>query len=165
MSLSEAGPPCCCRTSARTQHHARQSPYESDGELVTDETGALTVDAEVVVVSDATDSGGDDEADDAADDSLDGGSELGDDDDDEEDGALDVGGHGLVDVLGVPGVPGAEEAHADGELEDGDVGVDGEVGGDTVTEGLAGFTGGGVLWSCLPVSPWWRPNQWPLSGL
>jgi hypothetical protein len=166
VSLSEAGPPCCCRTSARTQHHARQSPYESDGELVVEETGALTVDAEVVVVSDASDSGGEDEADEAADDSVEGGSEdgdseLGDDEegDDGEDGALDDGGHGLVDVPGVPGVPGAVEAHADGELEDG------EVGGDTVTEGLAGFTGGGVLWSCLPVSPWWRPNQWPLSGL
>jgi hypothetical protein len=144
-------------------------PDQSDGEIDPDETGALKLDDEVVVVSEASDSGGEDEAEEAeeaADDSVDGGSEDGDfglDGDselgDDEDGALDVGGHGLVDVPGVPGVPGAVEAHADGELEDG------EVGGDTVTEGLAGFTGAGVLWSCLPVSPWWRPNQWPFSGL
>lgn len=147
-------------------------PDQSDGEIDPDETGALTVDADVVVVSEASDSGGDDEAEEAeeaADDSVDGGSEDGDfglDGDselgDEDDGALDVGGHGLVDGLvdvpGVPGVPGAVEAHGDGEFEDG------EVGGDTVTEGLAGFTGAGVLWSCLPVSPWCRPNQWPLWG-
>lgn len=78
------------------------------------------------------------------------------DEDDGEDGALDDGGQGLGDVPGVPGVPGALEAHGDEESEDDDVGGD--------TEGLAGFTGGGVLWSCFPVSPWWRPNQWPLWG-
>ena len=93
---------------------------------------------------------------------MDGGSEDGDselgDNEDGDDGELDVGGHGLVDAPGVPGVPGAVEAHGDGELEDG------EVGGDTVTEGLAGFSGGGVRWSCRPVSPWWRPNQCPLWG-
>nr|WSY49350.1 hypothetical protein OG999_03755 [Streptomyces sp. NBC_00886] len=36
-------------------------PDQSDGELVADETGALKADAEVVV-SEASDSGGDDEA-------------------------------------------------------------------------------------------------------
>ena len=143
-------------------------PDQSDGEIDPDETGALKLDDEVVVVSEASDSGGDDaaeESEEAADDSVDGGSEDGDsepgDEEDGEDGALDVGGHGLVEVPGVPGVPGvpeAVEAHGDGEFEDG------EVGGDTLTDGLAGFTGGGVLWSCLPVSPWWRPNQWWLSG-
>jgi hypothetical protein len=136
-------------------------PDQSDGELVPGETGALTVDtdadAELAVVSEATDSGADEAADDSVEgvsgtrgsaDGEDGDSEPGDFEEGEEG---DDGGHGLVDVPGVPGVPGlpeAEEAHGDGELEDG------EVGGDTVTDGLAGFTGGGVLWSCRPVSPW-----------
>ncbi len=138
-------------------------PDQSDGEIDWDETGALTVEADVVVSSDAAESEGEEaseEADEADEDSVDGGSEDGvsepGDEDDGEDGALDDGGQGLGDVPGVPGVPGALEAHGDGESEDG------EVGGDT--EGLAGFTGGGVLWSCFPVSPWWRPNQWPLWG-
>lgn len=145
-------------------------PDQSDGEIDSDETGALTVEADVVVPSDAAESEGPEgpegeEASEEAEDSVDGGSEDGvsepgdeEEDVDGEDGALDVGGQGLGDVPGVPGVPGAVEAHADGECEDGD--VDGE----TLAEGLAGFTGGGVLWSCLPVSPWWRPNQWPLCG-
>ena len=104
-------------------------PDQSDGEIDPDETGALKLDDEVVVVSEASDSGGEDEAEEAeeaSDDAVDGGSEdedpgldgdseLG-DEEDGEDGALDVGGHGLVDVPGVPGVPGAVEAQADGAL-------------------------------------------------
>ncbi len=114
------------------------------------------MEADVVVSSDADESEGEDaaeEADEAGEDSVDGGLEEGvsdpGDEDDGEDGALDDGGQGLGDAPGVPGVPGAVEAHAEG---------------DTLTEGLAGFTGGGVRWSCFPVSPWWRPNQWPLWG-
>jgi hypothetical protein len=179
VSLSKAALPVAVVPVLVPSPTPASPPDQSDGELVTDETGALTVDADVdaelVVVSEATDSGADD-ADEAADDSVegvsgtsgsadgeDGDSEPGDFEEGEEgdDGALDDGGHGLVDVPGLSGLPGlaeAEEAHGDGESEDGDVG------GDTVTEGLAGFTGGGVLWSCRPVSPWCRPNQSPRWG-
>lgn len=83
-----------------------------------------------------------------------------------EDGAVEVGGHGVVEPVGVPvGVPVAvvdEETQGD-DGEDGDV-VVGSVGVDMLTDGDGSCAGGSVFWSLPPVSPGCRENQSSRSG-